>query len=154
MFSIGFTDDPLEYPYDDASVPAAPGRLMLGKSEEEFLANLSLWDRSDYESHWIRELKALLEGNSKVALVVSYDDPRAASNLEIWRVYRDGEWAHFQNQLLSVDSLPGDFKVSDMSRYIQDRVVTTANGDRISEWNVTLRDIEVFLQNSDANLTS
>ena len=150
MFSIGFGDDPLEYPYDDASIPAAPGRLMLGKSEEEFLANLSLWDKSNYESHWIHELKALLEGNSKVALIVSYDDPKAASNLEIWSVYRDGEWAHFQNQLLRFDSLPHDFKVSEMNRYIQDRAVTTEDGDRISEWDVALRDIEVFLRNSGA----
>jgi hypothetical protein len=51
MFSIGFTDEPLEYPYDDTNIPAAPGRLVLGKSIEEFLANLSLWSRSVSESH-------------------------------------------------------------------------------------------------------
>ena len=55
MFSIGFTDEPLEYPYDDTSIPAAPGRLVLGESTEEFLANLSLWSKLDYESHWTRE---------------------------------------------------------------------------------------------------
>jgi hypothetical protein len=36
MFSIGFTDEPLEHPYDDTSIPAAPGTLVLGKSTEEF----------------------------------------------------------------------------------------------------------------------
>ena len=87
----------MEYPYDDTCIPAVPGRLQLGKSTEEFLANLSLWSKSDYESHWARELKALVEGASKIALVVSYDDPKASSNMEIWRVYRDGEWGHFQN---------------------------------------------------------
>jgi hypothetical protein len=148
MFSIGFSDEPLEYPFDDPSIPAAPGKLVLGKSEEEFLANLSLWSKSDYQSHWTRELKALLEGSSKVALVVSYDDPKAASNMEIWRVYRNGEWTHFQNQLLPYSSLTDDFDVSEMSRYIQDRAVTTANGDRISEWDVALRDIELFLRRS------
>jgi len=145
MFSIGFLDEPLEYPFDDPSIPAAPGRLVLGKSEEEFLANLSLWTKSDYQSHWTRELRALVEGNSKVALVVSYDDPKAASNMEIWRVYRNGEWAHFQNQLLPYGDLPGDFDVSEMSHYIQDRAITTEDGDRISEWRVALRDIELFL---------
>ena len=81
---------------------------------------------------------------------MSYDDPKAASTLEIWRVYRDGQWAHFQNQLLRFDSLPDDFKVSEMNRYIQDRAVATSDGDRISEWDVALRDIEVFLRNSGA----
>jgi hypothetical protein len=119
---------------------------MLGKWEEEFLANLSLWSKSDYEAHWERELKALVEGNSKVALIVSYDDPKAASNMEIWRVYRDRERAYFQNQLLGYDSIPCDFDVSELDRYIQDRATITADGDRISEWNVALRDIELFLR--------
>ena len=72
MFSIGFTDESVEYPYDDTSIPAAPGSLVLGKATEEFLANLSVWGRSDYESHWAHELQALLDRNPKVALVVSY----------------------------------------------------------------------------------
>jgi hypothetical protein len=149
MFLIGFTDEALEYPYDDASIPAAPGSLLLGESTEEFLANLSLWSKSDYKSHWRRELKALVEGNPKVALVVSYNDPKASSNMEIWRVYRDEGWAHFQNQLPFYRDLPHDFEVSKMSRYIQDRVVITAEGNRISEWDVAIRDIEIFLQRSN-----
>ena len=150
MFSIGFTDEPLEYPYDDTSIPAAPGALVLGKCTEEFLANLSLWGKSDYEAHWTRELRALFAGNSKAALVVSYNDPKAASNMEIWRVYRDGEWVHFQNQILSYSSLPHEFEISEISRYIEDRVVITAEGDKMSEWDVALRDIETFLWRSNA----
>jgi hypothetical protein len=146
MFSIAFTDEPLEYPFDDARVPAAPGALTLGKTKEEFLANLSRWSKSDYESHWIHELKALCLGCPKIALVVSYDDRKVASNMEIWRVYRGREWARFQNQLLPCTSLPDDFEVLDMSRYIPDRIVTTAEGHRISEWDVAMRDIESFLQ--------
>jgi len=145
-FSIGFTDESLEYPYDDTGIPAAPGRLVLGKSIEAFLANLSLWAKSDYESHWASELTALLEGKPKVALVVSYNDPKASSNLEIWRLYRDGEWLHFQNQLPWYSDLPKEFDISEMSRYIQDREVLTAEGNRISEWDVHLRDIELFLR--------
>jgi len=90
----------------------------------------------------------LVEGNSKAALVVSYDDPKASSNLEIWRVYREGEWAHFQNQLPFYSDLPLNFDVSKISQYIQDRVVITAEGNRISEWHVAVRDIEIFLLSS------
>jgi hypothetical protein len=150
MFSIRFSDGPLEYPFDDPSIPAAPGSLVLGEFEEEFLANLSLWKKSDYESHWTRELKALVEGTSKVALVVSYDDAQASSNMEIWRVYRDGDWGHFQNQLPRYSDLPRDFDISKMTQYIPDRVVTTAEGNQISEWDVAIRDIELFLRRSNA----
>ena len=148
MFSIGFTDEPLEYPYDDTSIPAAPGRLVLGESAEEFLANLSAWAKSDYESHWRRELKTLLEGNPKVALVASYYG-NPASNMEIWRVYRDGELVHFQNQILWYSTLPSGFEVLKLSQYIQDRAVVTQEGDRISEWDVPIRDIELFLRRSN-----
>jgi len=148
MFSIGFTDEPLEYPFDDLTIPAAPGTWMLGKCEEEFLANLSVWSKAEYLSHWLRELKALVEGSSKVALVVSYGDPRFASNFEIWRVYRDGEWAHFQNQLPWYDSLPANVDVSKMSRYIQDRATMSDDSEHISEWHVPMRDIESFLRRS------
>jgi hypothetical protein len=145
MFTIGFLDVPLEYPFDDPSVPAAPGHLVLGGSEEEFLANLSIWGKSDYQRHWKRELEAIVEGSSKAALVVSFDDPKVASNLEIWRVYRDGEWAHFQNQLMPYENLAGDFQGWEMVRYIDDRAVRTADGDLISEWDVPIREIESFL---------
>jgi len=145
MFSIGFTDEPVEYPYDGTNIPAAPGRLVLGKSTEEFLANLSVWAKSDYESHWTRELKTLLEGKLKIALVVSYYG-NPASNMEIWRVYRDGELVHFQNQILWYSTLPHGFEVLKLSQYIQDRAVVTAEGNRISEWDVSIGDIELFLR--------
>ena len=31
------------------------------EDREDFLANLSLWTKSAYESHWTRELKALVD---------------------------------------------------------------------------------------------
>ncbi len=151
MFSIEFSDEPLEYPFDDVSVPAAPGRLLLGKSIEAFLANLSLWTKADYESHWASELKSLFDGKLKVALVVSYDDPKASSNLEIWRLYRDGDWVHFQNQLPWYSDLPQKFEISEMSSYLDNRNVMDADGkNRLSEWDVALRDIEMFLRRTNA----
>jgi hypothetical protein len=150
MFSIEFTDEPLEYPYDDVGVPAAPGRLVLQKSAEEFLANLSLWSKSDYEAQWARELRSLFDGNLKVALVVSYDDPRNSSNMEIWRVYRDGDWVHFQNQILPYSRIPNEFEILEISRYIDDRVTINSEGDAISEWDVAIGDIEMFLRSSNA----
>lgn len=152
MFSIEFTDEPLEYPYEDedANIPAAPGTLRLGEAIEGFAANLSVWSKRDYESHWRRELLALVRGQSKAALVVSYNDPQAASNMEIWRVYRDGECLHFQNQILWYSDLPPAFDILEMSRYMSDRQVVTAEGHRISEWDVSLREVELFLRRSDA----
>ena len=113
---------------------------------EEFSANMSLWNKSDYESHWLSELRPLCEGKPKAALIVSYDDPKASSNLEIWRAYLDGEWVHFQNQLLWYKDLPAEFEISKISQYIPDRAVMSAEGAQYSEWDVATRDIEMFLR--------
>jgi hypothetical protein len=123
---------------------------MLGKYMEEFLANMSLWDKSAYESHWLSELRTLCQGKPKVALIVSYDDPKASSNLEIWRAYLDGEWVHVQNQLLWYTDLPAEFEILKISQYIPDRAVTPAEGERYSEWDVAMRDIELFLRRPKA----
>ena len=61
MFSIGFTDEPLEYPYDDIRVPAAPGLLIIGKTMEGLLANLAKWNKETYESQWKSELRFAFE---------------------------------------------------------------------------------------------
>jgi contact-dependent growth inhibition (CDI) system CdiI-like immunity protein len=145
MFSIRFTNEPLEYPFDDKTIPCAPGMLVLGNWFEEILANLSVWSKADYEAHWVRELDALVKRTSKVALIVSYNDPRFSSNMEIWRVYREGEWAHFQNQIPDYGSFPQPFKIEELSQLISDRRVMNDEGDRISEWKVSVREIEYFL---------
>lgn len=146
MFSIKFNDLPLEYPYDNTAVPAAPGALVIGHYTEDFLANLALWSKPDYEAHWQRELQAFANGRLKVALIVSYDHPKSG---EIWCIYRDGEWARFQNQILFSDRLPDGFELSEASRHIDDRQVKDEDGNQISEWNVHIRDIESFLQRSN-----
>jgi hypothetical protein len=145
MFSIGFADEPLDYPYD-SSVPAAAGFLMLGEWREDFFANLSKWSKVDYERHWYRELQSLLDGRHKVALIVSFDDPQAANNMEIWKVYRDSKVVRFQNQLPWYDSLPSGFDPSRMSEYIDDRTDVNPEGNTISEWTVALADIRSFLE--------
>jgi hypothetical protein len=134
MFSIQFDDQPLEYPYDDTSVPAAPGSLHLGKWMEEFDLNLSVWSKSQYESHWMHELKELVTGRPKIALIVNFSDPKNSSNMEIWLVYRDGELVYIQNQIPWYSNLPRDFDVSKISESIDDRQETTSEGYRISEW--------------------
>ena len=146
MFSIGFTDEPLEYPYDDTRVPAAPGLLIIGKTMEGLLANLAKWNKKTYESHWKGELQSLLNGNAKATLLTSFADRKDSSNIEIWPLYLDGEWARVQNQLLSYDNLPPDFSPSAISQFLPDRMTVTAQGNPISEWTVPLREIEAFLE--------
>jgi hypothetical protein len=148
VFRIGFTNDPIEFPYDDESVPAAVGELILEESREVFVANVSLWTKLDYQRHWTQALTALLKGSPKVSLVVCYSDPRFSSNQELWNLHRDGEWVHFQNKLMWNDNLPADFDPLEMNAYINDRISVDEDGNKISEWHVPIREIENFLKTS------
>lgn len=145
MFSIAFTDEAVEYPYDDQSCPGAPGLLVMGKTWEGFMSNLGIWDKAAYHAHWRNQLTSILAGAPKVALIVSLNDPTNASHSEIWNCYRDGALIRMQNRLLFYDTLSGDFDVSRISDSVGDYRSTGENGEAYSEWTVSERDIEAFL---------
>jgi len=146
MFSIEFTDEPLEHPYDDSTIAAAPGLLVMAGRSERFISNLALWDKNDYESHWRRELKSIIDGKNRVAIITCYNDPAHSTEMEIWPAYRDDGMVRMQNHLLSYIDLPQGFAVSEVSSYLEDRQVIDEDGNKLSEWSVTIRDIEEFLK--------
>ncbi len=153
MFSISFTDDPEEYPFDDGRIPAQAGRLVLGNVIEGFSANLGLWDRKMYEDHWRRELTALAQGQIKAALIVSYDDPEHSSNAEIWAFYREGEVVIVQNHLLFYAQQAEGWTTETASQHLKNRQQSDS-GNPISEWTVSDRDIYMFLRRATGRLIS
>jgi hypothetical protein len=86
-FSITFQDEPLCYPYDDPSTPAASGLLVFGEFQEGFLASLYQWSREDYERQWRQAIAALFHGMKKSALITEYLSPETASHLVWWPMY-------------------------------------------------------------------
>jgi hypothetical protein len=143
-FSITFKDERLLYPYDNATTPAAVGLLVLGDHEEEFLSSLYQWNRGEYEAQWQRAIKLLLNGESKAALITEYLSPEYATHLQ-WRpMYRIGDTVFFQHHLLLYDTLREPFSVQVAFSFLQDRMTKNEEGKNISEWSVSLADIEAF----------
>jgi hypothetical protein len=54
-------------------------------------------------------------------------------------------WHTSRIKILWYSANPHAFEVPKLSQYIQDRAIVTAEGKRISEWDVAIRDIELFL---------
>lgn len=154
MFSISFTDSPPDYPYDDLSITAQSGLLVLGNTLEGFSANLGTWDRATYEEHWLSQLSLVATGRRKVALIVSFTPPELSSNLEIWALFRDGERVYLQNHLPWYSNFPANFQVSLINDYLQEREVLTHEGQQISEWETSVRDIQLFLRRAERPLVS
>jgi len=143
-FAIGFEDAPLEHPYDDASIPAARGRIVLGDWAEEFLANLGEWTPEEYRNQWRRSIQSLLEGQRKAVLITTFSSPKIASHIEWWALYRVGEEVFAQNQLLFFEDIGGKFDTNRAVEYLRERRTENNEGVSISEWNVSVSDLEAF----------
>ena len=143
-FSIQFLDEPLLYPFDDAKTPCAPGLLVMGESKEGFCSSLYEWSKQQYESQWQRAIHVLLNESPKAALIVEYIGPDAASHLEWWAMYREGETVYLQDQLLFYSHLKEPFSLDAPFASLRDRETINTEGRQISEWSVSLSEIKQF----------
>jgi CdiI N-terminal domain len=143
-FSIKFLEKPLIYPFDDAKTPAASGELTMGQSTEGFYSSLYQWSTQNYEKQWSDAIRVLLGGALKAALIVEYLSPDVASQLEWWAMYREGEVVYFQHQLVFYRQLTNPFSLDAPFASLRDRQTINQEGQQISEWSVSLSEIEQF----------
>jgi hypothetical protein len=137
MFSISFKDEPEDHPYDDESIAAQSGLIVLGNVLQGFLANLGKWERATYEQQWLRELRSLVEGRERVALIVDFYDEN--TNCEIWTFFREDEL---------------QFPILQISDFLDEREALSAEAHTISEWTISIRDIDLFLRRAKTPLIS
>jgi hypothetical protein len=145
-FSICFTGEPDEYLGDDPNTPYAIGRIVAGELDENFASTLYDWKKCDYEAQWLHSLERLIAGEQKVALITSYVNPGDSSNLVWWALYRgQGDLVHVQNHLRLYDQLGDGFSVATASAFLDERITVDEDGNRISEWCVSLAEIKLFV---------
>ncbi len=144
-FSIRFTNDPDEYPNED-STPWAVGRITAGDLDETFLSSLYEWDRRAYEAQWLQSLERLIKSEDRAVLIASYANPSESHNIHWWALYR-GEpgVVHIQDHMPSYDQFDREFRIDKASTFLGDRVTVNEEGNSVSEWNVSMKEIELFL---------
>jgi hypothetical protein len=121
------------------------GTVCLGDFREQFEVILEYWSRDDYVRHWDAALRQLLEGAATSALITSMSDPSSATFLFWWPAYREGDSIVFQHQALFLEELDRPFLPEEFADHIPERTATSTDGDRVSEWRVSLSDIAEFL---------
>ena len=141
-FNIAFTG---------ATVPGdlvmAVGQIQLGGFREDFQAEIGYWSIKDYEASWTAALRRLLAGRTVSCLVTSLPNPQIANFITTWPLYRDGRDIFVRNQLLFVDQLPSPFAPNTPWESVDPR---TDDEGPVTEWNITLTDIENFLDSPTA----
>jgi hypothetical protein len=87
----------------------------------------------------------ICEGNAKSCLITSMFDPLTANFIFWWTLYLDGNIVHIQNQILFLDELDKPFSKLNPYEFIRERKTVSDEGDKISEWDISVDDIKVYL---------
>jgi hypothetical protein len=148
-FDIEFEDAPTSLP---EAVRVAYGCINIGTLRERFEASLEFWTLSDYRSHWQRSIQRIADRHDKSCLITSLTEPKSANFLQWWPIYRIGERAHFQNQILFLNEIRGGFDPNDPYQFVRDRMTISADGSPISEWSVPVSSLLWFLKGGDKGL--
>ncbi|WP_211289327.1 hypothetical protein [Luteimicrobium subarcticum] len=124
----------------------ATGRITIGDFSEIFFMDLSYWGVDQYERSWRSALRHLLSGDGSIScLVSSITEPSTSNFVFTWPLYRLTEDVAVRNSILFLDELDSPFDAEQPWKSVRPRRVTDEDGDRISEWRVSIAAIREFL---------
>lgn len=138
-FEIAFTGDHLR---GDPLV--AMGRIQLGDDQETFDAFVGYWPIERYRQSWITELRRLTGGADTACLLTCVWYPQDANFPEAWSLYRFGDSVRVHQNLIIHDQLDHAFNPDEPWKSIPP-YAEFEDGNRISEWRITIADIQDFL---------
>lgn len=124
---------------------AAFGAIQIGHFQERFIASLNYWSMADYKNHWREALERVVGSKKKSCLITSITDPKNTNFITWWPVYKDGRFLRFQNQLLFLEQLKSPFNPSDPYKHISSRRIINDEGQKISEWRVSVKAVKNYL---------
>lgn len=151
-FSIRLLPEPV--PDLEPTEKACWGVITIGAFQERFIASLDYWAAKDYLQHWKQAVNRIVHGSTPSCLVTSMHDPATANFIVWWPMYRVGSVVCIQNQVLFLDSLSSPFNQDDPFSQVSERVVVNEDGEKISEWVISVKDLEAFLKEEAQARTS
>jgi hypothetical protein len=137
-FSIELLDE-------SASESYRVGLITIGSFVERFVSPVDYWDATRYRLHWRQAISRIVQGFATSALITAMTDPAVANFIVWWPMYRLGQTVQFQNQILFLNELETPFDPNDPFRFIRERLIINSDGEAISEWSVTIAELEGFL---------
>lgn len=122
----------------------ALGEIKILDFSEHFQASITYWRKSDYLSQWKEGLERIRQNLPTSCFVTSMYHPRYANFIIWWPVYVEGEWAYIHNQILFFDQLEEPFDEVNLYKHIPPREIYSEDGQKISEWSISIEDLETF----------
>jgi hypothetical protein len=130
------------------------GSIHINSFSESFRSPISYWNRNEYLSQWYSGLNEIISGNEKSAIITSMYNPNNANFIVIWPLYLIGNDVFIQNRILFMEDLKELFDESKLSTYIDNRETIDEDGEVVSEWKVSISDIQRVLANINKELNS
>jgi hypothetical protein len=121
------------------------GQITLGRFTEEFQAPLFDWAPGDYTAQWVEPAERLAKGAPVAVFLTHMLHPEAAYHLG-WPAWREGERVYVQERLFVREQLNGDFDPDCPEVHAGARQEISAQGARVSQWEVGMRDVIAFLE--------
>ena len=143
-FSIRFLS-PEEYGPYDQEPDLILGEITIGCFTERFEASTSYWSIHDYQKQWEKALDRTISGEKKSCLITSMYDPEHANFIFWWLLYREGQKVIVQNQILFLNDKKLIFNPTKPCKNINDRESISEDGLPISEWELSISDIDRFV---------
>lgn len=142
-FSIGLLPEPV--PDLDPGVIANYGQIKIGSFQERFIASLVYWDAAHYRCHWKQAVARIVHSSDISCLITSIVYPATAKYLFWWPMYRVRNTVYIQNQILFFDSLSSPLDEDNPFSFVTERRTVDEDGNAISEWSVSVDEMESFL---------
>ena len=121
------------------------GRLTLGRFQDEFQAPLYEWAPGDYAAHWLESARRLLGGAPVAVFLTHMVRPDAAYHVG-WPAWREGDRVYVQERLFLREHLNGTFDPECPEVHVGRRQEVSDEGERISQWEVGVRDLADFIE--------
>lgn len=126
----------------------ALGKICFGNFNEYFEASLSFWKAENYRQQWIEAAKKIFEFD-RTAFITNLSNPETANFIVWWIAWKSGETIFIQNHLLFLNKLSEPFDLKNPYKFINSREIETEEGEKISEWKISLSDIIKFLNDNE-----
>lgn len=147
MFTIHF-DDERELELGPPEPGTRYGTIVLGDDRETFTSAQNYWTAARYEAHWREAVTRVLDERRDACLITSLAGPRESNLLFWWPLYPDSDGVVVQNAILFFDQLAEPFDPDRPYRSVPTRTSVNEDRLRISEWRVSVSDLEAFARSA------
>ncbi len=139
----------IEFVEQEASSPdVLLGRFIAGTLDEKFDVVLGHWSRADYEASWCREIQNIINGEDRAALMTVALEPMKSNWLRAYTLFRFDKEIRVQERMFLLEDFNFHFDLSRPGKNVPPHQATDEDGDRLSEWIVTIEELRNFLGES------